>query len=152
MLFKLCGKSNQIEGLTKMAKLDFFVRYPHFFDELCRVLGEPVESPVSTVESSMVRFHYGPWDKRYYQVLGYLEAKKLITISKKSNSYLIGLTPEGKRVATQLEADPSFSGLRQQMKRVKKLLGRKAGSTIKDMIYKVFDEEIAKRAMGEVIR
>jgi hypothetical protein len=31
LLISLCGTSNRIDGLTKMAKLDFFVRYPNFF-------------------------------------------------------------------------------------------------------------------------
>ena len=43
-----------------MAKLDFFVRYPQFFNQLCERLGVTAVSPISSVESSMVRFHYGP--------------------------------------------------------------------------------------------
>jgi hypothetical protein len=152
MLFKICGIGGRIDGLTKMAKLDFFVRYPQFFDELCESLGEAIESHVSSVESSMVRYHYGPWDKGYYQVLGYLESKKLVDISKVSNSYQFALTDAGKEIAKKLEADPAFADLSEQMKRVKKVLGGKAGSTIKNLIYKVFDEEVAKRSLGEVIR
>ena len=32
LLLRLCGRSNRIAGLTKFAKLDFFVRYPDFFE------------------------------------------------------------------------------------------------------------------------
>jgi hypothetical protein len=152
MLLKICGTGGRIDGLTKMAKLDFFVRYPPFFDKICESLGVGIESPISSVESSMVRFHYGPWDKRYYQVLGYLESKHIISISKQGNAYHIALTNDGKGIAKHLAADPAFSGLSEQMKRVKQVLGGKAGSTLKNMIYKVFDEEIANRSLGEVIR
>ena len=31
LLISVCGTGNRIDGLTKMAKLDFFVRYPDFF-------------------------------------------------------------------------------------------------------------------------
>ena len=31
LLLRLCGRGNRIAGLTKFAKLDFFVRYPDFF-------------------------------------------------------------------------------------------------------------------------
>ena len=31
LLISLCGTGNRIDGLTKMAKLDFFVRYPDLF-------------------------------------------------------------------------------------------------------------------------
>ena len=61
-----------------MAKLDFFVRYPEFFDEVCAYLGHPISGVAITRESGMVRFHYGPWDNRYYQVLAYLEGVGLL--------------------------------------------------------------------------
>jgi hypothetical protein len=57
----------------KMAKLDFFSRYPDFF-EVARAAIAPSQSTAEqqetddTVESAMVRHHYGPWDKRYYHV------------------------------------------------------------------------------------
>ena len=40
LLLNVCGKGGVIDSLTKMAKLDFFVRYPSFFSELCEYLGE----------------------------------------------------------------------------------------------------------------
>ncbi len=42
LLFRLCGTNDRIDGLTKMAKLDFFVRYPEFFQQVCAYLGLPV--------------------------------------------------------------------------------------------------------------
>jgi len=151
LLFRLCGTAGRIDGLTKMAKLDFFTRYPQFFNQLCDRLGVSVISPISSVESSMVRFHYGPWDKRYYQVLGYLESKNLITITKKGKSYQLMLTESGREISKKIEAKSAFAGLSEQMKQVKEVLGKKAGSKIKDLIYETFDDEIAKRAMGEMI-
>jgi hypothetical protein len=69
LLLRICGTANRIDGLTKLAKLDFFARYPDFFR---RITGErPVNADV---ESSMTRFHYGPWDHRYYQLLSTLES------------------------------------------------------------------------------
>ena len=32
LLIHVCGTAGRIDGLTKMAKLDFFTRYPDFFD------------------------------------------------------------------------------------------------------------------------
>ena len=95
-LLHICGTAGRIDGLTKMAKLDFFVRYPDFF-EAARAVVEPApqSTPVNSaeaVESSMVRHHYGPWDKRYDQVLAHLEGRRLITVSKLKNSYQIALS------------------------------------------------------------
>jgi len=37
------------------------------------------------------------------------------------------------------------------MKEVKNAFGSRSGSSLKDMIYKVFDEEVGRRHLGEVI-
>lgn len=151
LLFKICGTANKISGLTKMAKLDFFVRYPQFFDVLCEKLGKSGASSHTTVESSMVRFHYGPWDRRYYHVLSYLEAKGLLTIYRKGKQFEFELTELGIKIANQLAKDPVFGSLSNHMKRVKKELGNKQGNTLKKWIYEVFDKEVAQRSLGEVI-
>lgn len=152
LLFKLCGTAGKIEGLTKMAKLDFFVRYPQFFYVMCEKLGRQFQQSHATVESSMVRFHYGPWDKRYYHILSYLESKELIKISRKGNQFRFELTPFGKETVEQLANNPSFRELTEHMKKVKKEFGDKSGSTLKKWIYEVFDDEVGKRRMGEIIK
>lgn len=151
LLISLCGTSDRIDSLTKMAKLDFFVRYPHFF----AVAKSDAERPVTkdkSVESAMVRHHYGPWDKRYYHVLAYLEAKQLVVIAKKKNSYQITLTDTGKEKAAELAAKSSFASLGERMKAVKKEFGSKSGNTLKKLIYRLFDEEVGKKPLGEIIR
>lgn len=151
LLLKLCGTSGRIDGLTKMAKLDFFVRYPQFFNTVCRTFGLPMESAIKSVESSMIRFHYGPWDDRYYHVLAYLEGKQLLNVTKDKKTYLLSLTDEGKKVADQFAKDKSFALLVAQMIEVKKVLGGKAGSTLKKLVYEVFEKEVAQRPLGEPI-
>ncbi len=151
LLLKRCGVGGKIDGLTKLAKLDFFVRYPDFFDQMSKYIGSELKSHSTTVESAMVRHHYGPWDKRYYQVLTYLKARALISILKDGNSYRFKLTDLGKQTAAQLETSEEFSDLVGQMQRVKSLLGTKSGSAIKTLIYKAFDHEVAKKAMGDLI-
>jgi len=152
LLFKVCGISGRIDGLTKMAKLDFFVRYPHFFEEMRAHLEEkPVEPTNRPIESSMVRFHYGPWDRRYYHVLSYLEAKGLLTVERDGAMYVFKLTDAGKEIAKRAEKSLPYASLVQQMKQVKAVLGGKSGSKLKDMVYEVFDEEVADRPLGERI-
>lgn len=151
LLVSLCGTGNRIDGLTKMAKLDFFVRYPDFF-AVAKNASLPIAEGSDTVESAMVRHHYGPWDKRYYHVLAYLEARQLIEVVKKSNGYLITLTPDGRKRATALAGKPSFASLVERMRAVKKEFGSKSGSTLKKLIYNLFDEEVGKKPLGEVIR
>lgn len=151
MLLHLCGVSDRIDGLTKLAKLDFFVRYPQFFDAISKKLGISEAPATASVESSMLRFHYGPWDKRYYHVLAYLKSKDLIAVTREGNAFRFLLTDRGKSVSKRLEKNPEFGTLAEQMKRVKKVLGHRSGSALKSLIYEVFGEEIADRSIGEVI-
>jgi hypothetical protein len=154
LLLHVCGTAGRIDGLTKLAKLDFFVRYPRFF-EVAKATAQQQPEPTATadavVESAMVRHHYGPWDKRYYQVLAVLEGKDLINVAKSGRSYQLALTDEGKRRAKALAVRPSFETLVARMRDVKKVFGSKAGSALKELIYRLFEEEVARRPMGKVI-
>jgi hypothetical protein len=151
LLFNICGVKGCIEGLTKMAKLDFFVRYPHFFERIAEKLNEKVISPLRDVESSMIRYHYGPWDKRYYQVLSYLKSRELIDVYKDGKTYVFCLTELGKKTSKDVSQQECFEDLCQQMKKVKKVLGNKTGSTLKKMVYETFGREVAELSFGEVI-
>jgi hypothetical protein len=151
LLLKLCGTKGRIDGLTKMAKLDFFVRYPRFFAEACEELGQIPESTPLPVESAMVRYRYGPWDRRYYHVLSFLEGARLIAVSRIGKTFRLELTDQGTTAAAQLEKSASFSDLASQMRQVKKVLGAKSGSTLKKIIYKTFSNEVTNREHGEVI-
>jgi DNA-binding PadR family transcriptional regulator len=152
LLFDICGTKGTIDGLTKMAKLDFFVRYPQFFNALCKKLGMEFKSPKDEVESSMVRFHYGPWDHRYYQVLAYLRARNLLEYEKEGKKIVISLTEQGRSQAAELESSPPFQSLVAQMSTVGKVLGKKSGTQLKNLVYETFDEEVALLDLGEVIK
>lgn len=159
LLLSICGVAGRIDGLTKMAKLDFFVRYPEFFATAraatvpaAAKLASVPSDPADAVESAMVRHHYGPWDKRYYHVLAYLEAKRLITVSKEGNSFRIMLSEVGRERAKTLAARPSFAPLVERMRQVKKTFGSKNGTFLKNLIYRLFDQEVGKRPMGETIQ
>jgi hypothetical protein len=151
LLLKVCGTGNRIDGLTKMAKLDFFVRYPEFFERVARSLSGPRAVPSLPRDSSMIRFHYGPWDPRYYHVLSYLEAKGLIGVERDGPTFRIRLTSSGAHIAEGLESRPVFAGIVAHMKSVKKVLGRKAGSTLRDLVYRFFGDEVGEKRIGEVI-
>ncbi|HPO85111.1 MAG TPA: hypothetical protein PLN86_04595 [Candidatus Hydrogenedentes bacterium] len=153
LLLRICGDDGSLKGLTKMAKLDFFVRYPHFFITAAKALGADVSLSTTNVEteSRMIRYHYGPWDQRYYHVLAYLEAKGLIKAIKVGSTINLSLTELGNVSATQIEVSRSFAPLTHQMRQVKSVLGNKKGTELKNLVYKIFNEEVAKLSMGEVI-
>lgn len=72
-----------LEGRTKLAKLDFFLRYPHYLRRALTIRGAPrsvVDSvpAEADIETNMVRYRYGPWDPSYFALLGRLIGKRLI--------------------------------------------------------------------------
>jgi hypothetical protein len=160
LLLSLCGVSGHIDGLTKLAKLDFFARYPDFFAAAKAATESQVEktktvlTPTSgeAVEAAMVRHHYGPWDKRYYHVLAHLEARGLISVSKEGRAYRIMLTNPGRERAKLLTERPSFQPLVVRMRELKKVFGGKTGTSLKNLVYQLFDEEVGQRPLGQVIR
>lgn len=151
LLVRVCGANDRLRGLTKMAKLDFFVRYPQFFEVVCRVLYKDVGHFTGTMESSMIRYHYGPWDQRYYDVLAYLRARNLVKVTKEGSTLDLILTPMGKETASILSEDDVFAELVERMRLVKKALGAKSGSQLKQLIYGVFSNEVLQLRLGEVI-
>lgn len=158
LLIKICGVAGHIDGLTKMAKMDFFARYPDFFEVAKKAAKTDIKeaehedrTDARSVESAMVRHHYGPWDKRYYQVLSVLEAKGLVGITKEGRAFRIALTELGDQRAKVLLSKSSFNNLISRMREIKKVFGNKSGNTIKNLIYELFDAEVGQRPMGEVI-
>jgi hypothetical protein len=158
LLVLVCGAKTKgtglprLDGLTKMAKLDFLTRYPDFYRRLAVHLGEDSTTSLRHVESSMIRFHYGPWDERYYHVLGYLEAKGLLNIRRDGSTFQFGLTTAGKDIAEQLRDSKEFQELSSHVSAVKKLVGKMAGTKLKDLIYEVFGKEVVDRKLGEQIQ
>ena len=157
LLVMLCGVrtrdggTHRIEGLTKLAKLDFFVRYPIFFQRAATYLKARIKEQNAPPESKMIRFHYGPWDKRYYQVLPYLEARGLLEVTKAGNAYNFSLTTKGEEISKILSQDASFGSIAERMKEVKRVLGGKTGTYLKDLVYQLFEEEVADKKLNTPI-
>ncbi len=139
-----------IEGRTKLAKLDFFVRYPDYLLKAAEIEGkqtivEEIRQIIQTsptIESHMIRYKYGPWDQKYYLVLAYLSGKRLIEIQQKGNMDNFLLTETGIRLTENLIEQPEFYVLAERCRIVKKLFGNAPGTKIKDFIYRHFPEVV----------
>lgn len=151
LLIRICGARDRIEGLTKLAKLDFFVRYPGFFALVTgETHGDADGHPA--VESVMVRHHYGPWDKRYYHLLAYLVSTGLIRVTRgQGRMFVFELTGAGHVATEQLLATQPFGALVAHMKAVRSRLGSRSGTALKELIYKALEDEVAQRPLGERI-
>lgn len=153
LLINFAGRpiaSPTIMGRTKLAKLDFFVRYPLFLEKAVNILGskafiaefqETVFSSLST-DSHMIRYKYGPWDNRYYNILAYMVGKQLLVIKSKNNSDLYSLTNQGIHLFEQLVRRHEFSDTVKRCQTVGQLFEAKSGTEIKEFIYRHFPEVV----------
>ncbi|MEZ5930133.1 MAG: hypothetical protein R3C55_16850 [Parvularculaceae bacterium] len=97
-----------IEGITKLAKLDFLLRYPASLKKALAARGVserniPVDDfEAMTIEARMVRYRYGPWDHRYRQFLNVLVAKGLVAVELEGQTIKIDLTDPGAALAAAL--------------------------------------------------
>ena len=145
------SEGHSIDGLTKLAKLDFFVRYPSFFNKISKYLNKEGRIESEDVESKMIRYHYGPWDKRYYQVLPFLEARGILRIEKHDKQFVFSLTTLGEKVANDMKSQKEFQNIIEKMKIVGATLKTMSGNRLKELIYEVFKTEVANKNLDEII-
>jgi hypothetical protein len=129
-----------LTGLTKLAKLDFLLRYPAMLERLLPA-GQaswpegtaPTPPERLAVESRMTRYKYGPWDQRYYSILGSLAARGLITYGDSARAEFRA-TPQGVAAAASLAATPEWAVVASRIKLLKRHFN-KSGSALKNLIY-----------------
>lgn len=150
------GTTSLLRGRTKLAKLDFFVRYPHFLELAIKKLaatGRQVPDYVAGtegVESRMIRYKFGPWDRRYRNLLSLLAARGLIHIGS-GNVETYSLTPAGQSIANNLMQEEAFQVVVLRCSIVAEVFGNFTGTDLKEFVYATFVEEVANVPLGEVI-
>jgi hypothetical protein len=151
LLDSASGKTRKpIQGIMKLAKLDFLLRYPNALARVQQWLGvtnvdSPLEEEINTVEAKMIRFRYGPWDDRYRKWIGLLTAKGLVTAHLEGRTVNVALTEQGQQIARQFAAREEFKVLANRSRSVTKAVGSFSSTKLKDFVYEVFPEIIDMR-------
>ncbi len=144
-------QTGTIEGLTKLAKLDFLLRYPVMLERALEAKGHSIREVQlesherHSVESKMVRYRFGPWDHRYREFLNILVAKGLASVSIEGRKVVIFLTGQGRDLARRLTDQDKF----EQYSRRAKLLKRHFDMTAVNLmrfIYDTFPEIVSLRS------
>lgn len=154
------GNSGKLDGLTKLAKLDFLVRYPALAPVILDKL-EPTDprlhlgaadlSEPTVVTDPMIRYKYGPWDDRYYPIIGALISRGLLRyIRGRQGSVALAPTAAGRGVADDLAEEPSWSGINDQCRAVARASAGLTGNALKDRIYQRL-ADLMDRPYREVI-
>ncbi|MEV7413864.1 hypothetical protein [Streptomyces sp. NPDC089919] len=81
----------------------------------------------------MTRYKYGPWDHRYYTVLGSLAARDLITYGGTDRAEF-RITANGAVAAAMLRETDEWAVVAQRIALLKEHFN-KSGSTLKTLIY-----------------
>lgn len=158
LLKAFAGKEGDkmINGLTKLVKLDFLLRYPVYLERALQAVQasssavKVLDHERKSVESSMIRYRYGPWDPRYRRFINLLVGKGLLTVELKKRTIKIGLTATGFEKALTLSKKKEFADIESRAHLLKKHFD--IGATgLKDFIYDTFPE-IVSLELGEEIK
>jgi hypothetical protein len=126
-------------GLTKLAKVDFLLRYPVMAERLLPPgTPWPDNAPTSderqAVESRMIRYKYGPWDDRYYPLLGALVGRRLATFASVEGATEITATDRGREAGDALAAASPWTVVAARARFLRNYFDL-PGRDLKDMIY-----------------
>jgi len=154
LLAGFTGEGESFTGLTRLVKLDFLLRYPALVHRLLPEEThwpegtEPTREELLAVESRMIRYRYGPWDDRYYPMLGALVGRSMLVFTG-GRRFSVEVTPQGRRLAAQLADQLEW---RRSAKRVELLRAHLdfSGERLKNMIYEHLDEVAALPQGAEI--
>ncbi|MDA3626150.1 hypothetical protein OU415_11945 [Saccharopolyspora sp. WRP15-2] len=155
------GHAGKLDGLTKLAKLDFLLRYPALASEVLDRLDshdarlhlatEDIAAPTE-VEAPMIRYKYGPWDDRYYAVVGALIGRGLLRYAPgRKGSVAVRPTPAGRRLASQLAAGNQWTEIADRGAAIAQASAGMTGTQLKDLIYQRLSD-LMDRPHRQVIR
>lgn len=143
--------TGQIEGLTKLAKLDFLLRYPTYLQRALERKGRSIQAvdlqphEETSVESKMVRYRFGPWDHRYRRFLNLLAGKGLARLAVDGRTVKIGLTQAGVDCARDLSESTVYQDVARRAKALKTHFDL-TGTNLMKFIYSTFPEILTLRS------
>ena len=135
--------SKVLEGRTKLAKLDFLLRYPTYYERALRIrrphLVDDTAAPEPDLESRMVRYKFGPWDPAYFALLGRLIGKGLVLPAPFARGIGYRVTNKGRDIAVAMRAEPAWLDTSKRISLLRQHFDL-SGANLKKFIYKHFPE------------
>lgn len=147
--------ADSVDGLTKLAKLDFLLRYPALLERALHARGakaadvQVLNHERTSVESRMVRFRYGPWDFRYRRFINLLVGMGLVRVELDGRTIRLSLTTKGVDLSGLISKTPSFADVDRRAQLLKRHCDLSATNLMR-FVYETFPE-IASLRLGEEI-
>lgn len=145
------GVQSHLQGRTKLAKLDFLLRYPRYLRralERRKVEGLADDDDSQTIEERMVRFRYGPWDPAYFAILGSLVGRGLVEVVHMPKYRGFRTTALGKQVARDLSQTEAWSEIVDRTRLLRRAFATHSGQYMKRFVYENFPE-VTQASWGE---
>lgn len=146
----------EIEGLTKLAKLDFLLRYPTYLERALQhnhkkmIKSPPKDYEKTSVEAKMVRFRYGPWDFRYRRFINTLVGMGQLYLRREGRSYYLGITEEGIQTAGTLVIAEDIQDIVERSRTIKTNFDY-SGTNLMKFIYSTFPEIVSLQYGKEIV-
>lgn len=147
------GGSSHLQGRTKLAKLDFLLRYPRYLRRALdhRSVAAPTEpDDAPSIEERMVRFRYGPWDPAYFSILGALVGRGLIEAVHMPKYVGFRTTASGQQVAGEISDTEAWADVAERTKLLRRAFTNQGGHYMKRFIYEHFPE-VTQATWGETL-
>ncbi len=137
-------RTNSLDGRTKLAKLDFLLRYPNFMQRALAIrepnrIMEVTSDEQHNIEEQMIRYRYGPWDPSYYAILGRLIGKGLVEVAANQRGLSYRTTERGEQLSKDLAEEDSWTETSARIKLLKQNFNL-TGNALKNFIYQHFPE------------
>lgn len=130
------GNRGKIDGLTKLAKLDFLVRYPQLAAQVLPALAVDSGGMPDGLDP-MIRYKYGPWDDRYYPIIGSLVGRGLVTYrASRRGSVALAPTKLGRQLVRELRTLPEWHPIAARCQLVATETEGLTGNELKELIYR----------------
>lgn len=142
-----------LEGRTKLAKLDFLLRYPSYLERALHIRRPDLATSQTTsaspgdIETRMVRYRYGPWDPAYFMLLGRLIGRGLVTVKYIPGGLGFAATDKGKQLASTLAKNEEWQPIAERAALLKRHFDL-SGTRLKNFIYENFPE-VTNATWGE---
>ncbi len=155
---KLDDNTVGIKGRTKLAKLDFFLRYPLYLEQALQqsefspegFIIRLEEREKRSIETTMIRYKYGPWDHRYYDVFAYLIAKNIMRVEIQEGVDYFCITELGAKAVGLLLKQGGYREILNRCQIIKRTLAQYSGGWLKKFIYRSFPR-IVGQPVGTII-
>lgn len=140
------GRASALRGLAKLARLDFLLRFPVYLEAVLSERDRPLPFDLRATyderrapEGARIRWKYGPWDHRYYPLLGRLVGQGLVSPDRVAGELTLRSTTAGRDAVTALEG-PEWDlvrGRARALKRGADLRAERLGELISPLLTEV---------------